>query len=302
MLDNTTVTRVNGPIFPPLSDKINFPVIERQIGWHSGKTGNWYGTSGHKMLLRVRGEHVPTKLAIVGDSYKVVHNSDLFPYIEDAMQHRMDAHVLAGVQVSEQASHGGRDCYREYTFPNMKCDLHGAGDVAFRLIVGNSYGAKAVTLLCGAIDFWCSNGMVFGAHEKVARKHTSGITLHGLDKWIDEAQRQFVSESKRLQKLNAMPIGTKAMDDLKKLLTDKSLLSARHAEQIMEATLREAQNRPGGGGKPNAWHMYSALTDWATHSNVRDTGNDHEANTRIDRSKHVTRVMQSVERFLEGAK
>lgn len=287
--------------FPPLSDALNFLVLERKIGWHSGKTGNWYPTEGHKMLLRLRGgAMVPQKLAIVGDGYKVVHNTELFPYIENEMTRVIRPEALDGVQVSEKTSFYGRDCYREYVFPNMKCDLRG-GDVAFRLIVGNSYGAKAVTLMCGAIDFWCSNGMVFGTYEKTARKHTSGVTLVGLGGWITSALGTFVKNGQRLQKLETLSLNSNVMDDIKKLLTDQSLMSARHAEQIMESTRVEADKRQGTRAFPNAWHLYSALTNWSTHGDVRNTGNDHEASTRYERSRHVERVMQAVEKRLEAA-
>lgn len=287
-------------VFPPLSDALSFPVIERSIGWHSGKTDQWYPTEGHKMLLRTRGVHVPTKLAIVGDNYKVVNNSELFPYIEKGMASVMTPDQMHGVTVRDKSAYNGRDCYREYIFSNMKCDLKG-GDVAFRLIVGNSYGAKAVTLMCGAIDFWCSNGMVFGVHEKTARKHTSGLTLNGLDQWIRQAQATFVSNSARLQKMTQMPIGTTAFKQIEELLSDEALLSARHAAQIMESTRKEAQNRDVSVLNANAWHLYSALTDWASHGDVRDTGNDHEVNTRYERSRHVERVMHAVEKHLEHA-
>jgi hypothetical protein len=299
MLDDT-MTLSPRHYFPPLSDDLNFPVIERSIGWHSGKTDNWYPTVGHKMLLRTRGVQIPQKLAIVGDNYQVVNNNDLFPYIEEYMTRVMTPQQLDGVLTSEKSAYFGRDCYREYVFPNMKCDIRG-GNVAFRLIVGNSYGAKAVTLMCGAIDFWCSNGMIFGSHEKTARKHTSGITLAGLEKWIKQAQAQFVSQGTRLEKLETLSMSVNVMEQIKTLLTDTSLLSARHAEQIMAATQDEAGKRQGTRVFPTAWHMYSALTDWASHGNVRDTGNDHEASTRIERSRHVERVMHAVEGFLVNA-
>jgi hypothetical protein len=205
-----------------------------------------------------------------------------------------------GMRVTDKMSYGGRDCYREFVFPNMKCDLKG-GDVAFRMIVGNSYGSKAVTLMCGAIDFWCSNGMVFGVYEKTARKHTSGLTLNGLDQWIKQAQATFVTNSARLVKMTETPIGTTAFKQIEELLSDEALLSARHAAQIMESTRMEAQNRDMSVLNANAWHLYSALTAWASHGDVRDTGNDHEANTRYERSRHVERVMHVVEKHLEAA-
>lgn len=305
MLDNsvTPSPKSNNP-FPPLSLALDFPVIERKIGWHSPHTEQWYPTEGHKMLLRVRsvrnGTTIPTKLAIVGDSYKIVRNNELFPYIEQSMMSTLVPDMFNDVRVNDIVSFGGRDCYREYIFPHLKCDVRG-GDVAFRLIIGNSYGAKSITLMCGAIDFWCSNGMVFGVYEKTARKHTSGVTLNGIGGWLLNATSTFISHGRRLQKLEGMYINSTVMDGIKKLLTDEALLSARHVEQIVDATHKEAATRQGTAAFPSAWHLYSALTNWATHGDVRDTGNDHEANTRFERNRHVERVIHAVEKHLEHA-
>lgn len=302
MLDN--VTRVtNEPLFPPLGAALDFAVAERPIGWYSVKQAKWYKTTGHKMLLRVGADKEPQKLAIVGDTYKVVHNRDLFPYIEHHMAQRLDADMLVGVTVREMVSYGGRDCYREYIFPNMKCDMRGEGDVAFRLIIGNSYGSKAVTLLAGAIDFWCSNGMIIGSHEKTVRKHTSGISLHGIDTWIDGALRQYVSHTKKLKQWRNTPMGFESFEQIKELLTAKSLLSARQADDLYGEVSRETRERTGVDAMTQGrtmWHLYSALTRWATHSEVRNTGNDHEANTRIERGLHVTRVMDVIEKHMDG--
>jgi hypothetical protein len=281
-----------------LDDQIYFPIVERDNAWID-RHGAVHRIAGHKSLIAYIGGKSHW-LANVGKDYKVITNRELFTYVTDNVTRVMAPDQLQGMQITHKIAYGGRDCYQEMVFPNMRCDLRG-GDVAFKLIIGNSYGAKAVTLICGAVDFWCSNGMIFGSHEKTARKHTSGITLVGLEKWIKQAQAQFVSQGTRLEKLESMNVHASVLDRIKDMITDQSLLSARHAEQIMESTRVEADKRTGSRKDTNLWHMYSALTNWASHGSVRDTGNDHEASTRIERSRHVERVMHAVEGFLRNA-
>ena len=51
----------------------------------------------------------------------------------------------------------------------------------------------------GAIDFFCTNGMIRGEHDKVRRKNTSNFSM---DRFITDLQRSkqdFYAQSRRLQ-------------------------------------------------------------------------------------------------------
>lgn len=299
MLDVTHVTGAQSP-FPPLSDKLSFKVAERKVAWLD-KFGAPQVIEPQKALVGLVDDK-PLWLANVGENYKVVHNTELFPYIEQHMTRVIDAQYLRNVTVREHTAYGGRDCYREYLFNDLKCDIGKGGDISFRLLVGNSYGAKAVTLMAGAEDGFCANGMIFGHAEKQARKHTSGVTMHGLASWVEGAVKQFAAYGTKLSQYNMTPVTPAKEGMLFDYLRDKGLLSDRMANRMREEMRNEARDRLGdtpiGQRVPNLWHLNSALTRWATHDAVRDTGNDHAANTRIQRTEHVARVMAAAEKVL----
>lgn len=293
MLDN--VTHVSANPFPE-SSKLYFPVVERQNAWID-KHGNAHAIDKQKSLVR-HTDNGPMWLANVGENYKVVHNSELFPYMEDVMRQCIDPKYLTDVTVNDQMAHYGRDCYREYIFNNLKCDLD-RGDVAFRMILGNSYGSKAVTLLYGAIDFWCSNGMIIGQSEKQTRKHTSGVSITGFEQWVYDAFSQFVSYGQKLRHYDDTMIDLTNEDGLFVYLQQKNLLSGQMARRMQADMHTERNKRSGRDVRPSLWDLYCALTSWASHDAVRDTGNDHEVNTRIQRTRHAERVITAANDWME---
>lgn len=295
MQASDNVTRLHSSF--PQDSELYFPVVERRDGWQDRK-GAWHYDDSVKKLVRMVGDE-PIVLATVNSTYRTTTNRDLFTYVEEHMQSKFPHSMLADVSVRDDMAYNGRDCFRHYTFPSIRCDIRGGGDVAFKIIVGNGYGSKAIMLMVGAIDFFCTNGCVIGVYEKVVRKHTSGMTLSGLDQWLDSSVVAFTKHTERMlvwADTQIMPY----VADMFAHLTDKHLLSPRQAEQMRYDTILERDRRTQGD-PVSLWHMYSALTNWATHDNVRDTGNDHAAVTRIERGKHVERVINAAHLFVQQA-
>jgi len=295
--DNTVINITNRVSPFPQDSTLYFPVIERPDGWLD-KHGAWHKDDNVKKLVRVT-DKKPTVLATVGKNYRVVLNRDLHEHIEHHMLAKFEPSMLRDVQVRDDMAYNGRDCFRHYTFPSIRCEIADGGDIAFKIIVGNGYGSKAVQLISGAIDFFCSNGMITGVHEKAVRKHTSGLSLTGLDDWLVGSINLFTKHTDRLRELTRIGIAYKQEEPLFKHLVSKSLMSERHAKVLLDATLIERNRRSGSTvTNPTLWHLYSALTAWASHDDVRDTGNDHAAVTRIERGRHVERVISAATAFI----
>jgi hypothetical protein len=293
MLDITT-DNTRYP-FPPLSDKLNFRVGERRCGWYNERTGTWEPNNDKKVIVReIAGGGRP--LATVGCNYKRLDNSELFPGIEQYIIDTIDDKYLTRVTVKEHVAHGGRDCWREYIFHDLTCPNH--DQVAFRLIVGNSYGGMSVKMMAGSIDFFCTNGTVLGSFDRHARRHTSGLSVTGLTQWVQGALDEFVAYGARIEKYDNMPIDLTKEDGLFEHLVKKGVISAQRARVIQPAMHKERNTRAGRDTRPNMWHLYSALTDWATHAEVRDTGNDHKANTVFHRQQSVERVIREAAAYV----
>ena len=307
-LDRSMAGEITRVLKLPLAEStLYFPVAERDLGWHNIVKDAWEGIEREKALVRKNTEGGGTWLANVGRDYKLVTNRDLYVYIEETIVRLIPEAQRANLLVREHQSHGGRDCYKEYIFQDITCDIGDGGDVHFRIIVGNSYGARAVSLLYGAIDYWCANGMVIGQSDKQVRKHTSGLTLNCLDEWIEQGIEKFTTFGKQLWKWNHTDIGDdERVLQLFEYLDAVHVLSKKLGSTIFNDMMQEMVSRIDGTGvvrsrcTPNLWHLYSALTQWATHGEVRDTGNDHEANTRIQRGLQVTRIMEKADAWLEA--
>ena len=291
MLDIATQT----PQSPfPQDSKLYFRVVERRNAWLD-KHGKPYEIDKQKSLVRATDDG-PVWLANVGENYNLLENRVLFPHCEQKLMEIMNPKHLRRVTTRESMAYHGRDCYREYIFH----DLHVASkpDVAFKLSIGNGYGSKAVTFMHGADDAFCSNGMIWGTAEKTARKHTSGLTLNSLDQFIMDSMAQFHKGAQRIEQYDNTPIDMTKEDALFEHLIDKGLLSEQRARDAARNMHLERNRRTGRDTRPTLWHLYSSLTDWASHADVRDTGNDHEANTRIQRTQHAERVIRAANDFV----
>jgi hypothetical protein len=60
-------------------------------------------------------------------------------------------------------------------------------------------GRAAIRFYFGAIDFFCTNGMIRGDYDKVKKKNTSGFTLNGFIYELARARRDFYQQAEQLQ-------------------------------------------------------------------------------------------------------
>ena len=69
---------------------------------------------------------------------------------------------LSNFTVEERVDKDGAIAFKDYRFPEIKIDLpeFTRSDVNYRVIARNSYGIAGLALIAGAIDFYCTNGMI----------------------------------------------------------------------------------------------------------------------------------------------
>jgi hypothetical protein len=273
---------------------IFFPVGQRKLGW-LGKDNIYHGLDSHKALVRTNqesdGVHV---LGVVGVGYKLIHNKELFSRVEDTMCKNFTPDTLAGVKIKDRVSGWGKMCFREYVFPNIKCDIGGPvkSPIAFRLIVQNGYGGSALRIHAGAIEFFCTNGMICGEFQSSYNKHTSGLEIVGIDRTIEKALLTFASEQQKWERWAETPVKHTAAMELFKQLANSDKLSENLSQQYM----REQETRGA-----NLWSVYSALTYYASHNDgdfkLRSTveKQDSEAATMLLRELNVAKWVNSRE-------
>jgi hypothetical protein len=278
---------------------IMFPVGERKTGWQT-RAGGYQPIHTHKAIIRIPDSADPSTinedsvhvLSVVGSNYKLVHNRELFGRVEQTMRKVMPAHTLDGVQIKDRVSGWGRMCYREYIFPNIKCNLgRGAkSDIAFRTIVQNGYGGSALRIHSGAIDFFCTNGIISGEHQSSYNKHTSGLIVAGVDRIIERALETFASNQTKWKQWTETPIKHSAAMELFKELASSEKLR----ENLNTQYLRESDTRGN-----TLWSVYSALTYYASHADgdfrLRKTTAEQDtvASTMLQRELNVAKWIES---------
>ena len=280
-------SKYNGP-----GARILFPVAERRIGWQT-RENTFEPVTSHKAIIRMTpdGEKVHV-LNVVGSSYKLIHNRELFGVVEDTMRKEIHGDALRGVVVEDKVAGWGKLCYRQYVFPNIKCKLkQGArSDIAFRLIVQNGYGGSALRVHAGAIEFWCSNGMITGEYQSTYHKHTSGVSVQGIGNAVHRAVDAFVNAQDKWVKWSETPVKHEAAMELFRELATSTKLGDRLINQYMEETSARGHN---------LWAVYSALTFYASHAEddfkLRDSviEQDTVASTMLQRELTVAKWIES---------
>ena len=243
--------------------------------------------SDHRAVVKVRDGMEDVQIGLVGNKYQLIQNKALFTNIEQAFCRALADHHLEGVQTYDRSSYGGGTCIRSYIFPNIKIDIGtNKSDIAFRTILFNSYdGSGSFKMYSGAIDFFCSNGIITGDYDVFVHKHTSGLTIPDVTQRVKRTIDVFYTSAERWRRW----VGKKITDgQVEEMLLQLHGVSARRAEQFLSLYHENALTHGS-----TVWALYSAFTAFASHAEgddrflIRDTGEDNEAVTLLNRENAV---------------
>lgn len=294
MLDNVT-TYDSGArtaatdFFGTQSSSLYFPVVERQVGWQS-RADVWHKHDEHKALVRVMPHNEPHVLSVVGKNYKLIKNRELFPAIEQVFMNELSAEQRDNVTVRDTMSYFGRECFREYNFKNMRAELGGRTRTSFRVVVWASYGSRSMRIIAGAIDFVCDNGMVVGDYERTAMRHTSGLSVRNAAALVKDMIKAYNVSQVQWNEWHRWKLDDTVLRATFASLADNKIIGPNTANTLMDRIMIEVNER----NHFTMWEVYSAFTNIATHSPVRETGNDHAAATRMTRQIGVNTKMKAL--------
>jgi len=237
---------------------IMFPVGERKLAWQM-RTGNYEPLKSHKAIVRLspsgNSAHV---LNVVRTTYKLVLNRELYEMVHAAIQKRVRLAQLHDAYCVDKIAHYGRICWREYIFPSITCRVgNHVRPIAFRIIVQNSYGSSALRMHSGAIDFFCTNGMIRGEFESVYRRHTSGLVVGDLSENIDRALVAFADSESKWRRWSHTPVTREqTMMFFREIVKSPTLV-----DKLADRWLYEIEDRG-----QNLWSVYSTLTYYSSHN------------------------------------
>lgn len=233
-------------------------------------------------------------LGVVGHNFSCADHRLFFQGVEDAMTENLDSSQLDNAKVTWRSARNNSWGMMDITLPNVQrtivSDKHQT-TVNQRFIALHAIdGSCSNQVYYGAIDTFCTNGMITGDYDKVRRKNSSNFSM---DRFIDElknSRRDFDAQMDKFQQWAFSPIGK---FDVKAML-DSLMGSESKSEKMFGLYKQEVSKR----GK-TVFALYSAFTNYASYADerngfrMRNTGNDTQAQTMWLREQEVAKWIAS---------
>lgn len=237
-------------------------------------------------------------LGIVGKSFQCASHGDFFRGVVNTATETLSEHDLEDAKYSFRTARKGAWAMLDITLPNVTMDI---STDKFETEIGNRIislhgidGSCSNQVFFGAIDFFCTNGMITGDHDKVRKKNTSNFSMESFIYELNRARTDFYTQAQEMQ--------VWAHTDLKYVdvssLLDDMLGSKRKSEKMYSLYMQEASTRGH-----NKFALYSAMTNYATYAderngfNLKNTGNDTQAISMWSREQEVSKWV-SDDRFI----
>ena len=242
-------------------------------------------------------------LGIVGKSFQCASHGDFFRGVVETATETLSGHDLEDAKYSFRTARNGAWAMLDITLPNVTMDI---SKDKFETEIGNRIislhgidGSCSNQVYFGAIDYFCTNGMITGDHDKVRKKNTSNFSMESFIYELNRARTDFYTQAQQMQ--------VWAHTDLKYVdvssLLDDMLGSKRKSEKMYSLYMQEASTRGH-----NKFALYSAMTNYATYAderngfNLKNTGNDTQAISMWSREQEVSKwISDDRFRMLEAA-
>lgn len=232
-------------------------------------------------------------IGVVGKDFKCADHLSFFNGVQEAILDNLTPEETADAKVTWKDARNNAWALMDLTLPNVTAEIvtdRQSTTVAQRIIALHGVdGSCSNQVFFGAIDFFCTNGMIRGEHDKVRRKNTSNFSMDRFIQDLKQSSRSFYEQSERLQHWAGVKLD---FVDVKYLL--EKLMSERKAEKMYTLYNQEVSTR----GR-NVFALYSAFTNYASYAderngfNMRNTGKDTEAVSMFQREHEVSKWIES---------
>ena len=227
-------------------------------------------------------------LGIVGDGFKCASHPEFFKKVQKVMMDNLSQHELLDADVSWSSCRNNAWAKMDINLPNVSADIttsKHSSKVARRFIALHGIDGSCSNLVFfGAIDFFCTNGMIVGQHDKVKRKNTSGFSLASFGDKLHDHKDDFEADTKKFQRWAKTDISS---FDVKNIL--ESIIKSDVTSEKMYSLYSQESAKRGH----NLWALYSAFTNYATYADnrngfhLRNTGKDNDAENMYKREHTV---------------
>jgi hypothetical protein len=276
---------MNDDIFQIKGSLVDFPMKEDLIPYFWDKKG----------IYRVNEEgEIMQGLGIVGHTYPLNTHVDFFSAQHEMLQRKFPAAHLENVSTKYRTSRDGAWALQDITFPSVTHIIDNGKhktEIALRNISWHSVdGSASNNAVFGGIDFFCTNGMITGEFDTVRKKNTKNFDMR---KFIDEIEKSVEEFYVSIRKYQAWANRDISFEDAK-CVVENLPVADRSKEKLLNIYKQEATDRGN-----TVWALYSAFTNYSSHTDngfaVRQTKNDHEAQTMLNREFEVAKWVATEE-------
>ena len=233
-------------------------------------------------------------IGVVGDTFNCASHTEFFEGVHNTVTENLGEEQCDSMNMKWRSARQNAWAMLDMTLPNVtariETDKHST-TIAQRIIALHGIdGSCSNQTFFGAIDFFCTNGMIRGEHDKIRRKNTANFTMDRFIRDLRESTQSFYAQSERLQGWANKPL---YRGDVKAML-DTLLKSDRMADKMFSLYNQEANVRG-----QNVWALYSAFTNYASYAderngfNLRNTGKDTGAVSMFQRENKVSQWIES---------
>jgi hypothetical protein len=233
-------------------------------------------------------------IGVVGDTFNCASHDAFFTGVVDTITENLSYVARDGMTTKWNVARQNAWAMLDMTLPNVtariETDKHST-TIAQRIIALHGIdGSCSNQTFFGAIDFFCTNGMIRGEHDKVRRKNSANFSMDRFIRDLRESTQSFYAQSQRLQGWANKPL---FVGDVKSML-ETLLKSDRTADKMLTLYNQEAAVRG-----QNVWALYSAFTNYASYADerngfaLRNTGKDTNAVSMFQRESKVSQWIES---------
>ena len=233
-------------------------------------------------------------IGIVGSKFNSVTHTEFYDRVWDTMSEQLGEEAMEGVEVKWNHARNGAFAMLDASMPSTKAVIttdKQQTEISQRVIALHGVdGLCSNQVFFGAIDFFCTNGMIRGEHDKVRRKNTTNFSMSTFIKELEDANSDFYSQAEQLQEWARTPLEYNSVRDMLHSLMG----SEKKGDKMLGLYGQEIQTRGH-----NAFALYSAFTNYASYADerngfkLRDTGNDTNSISMWGREQEVTKWISS---------
>ena len=235
-------------------------------------------------------------IGVVGNSFNCASHPDFFGGVHDTITESLGESDTNNMNITYKTARNNAWALMDMTLPEVTAKIHTdrhETTVSQRIIALHGLdGSCSNQVYFGAIDFFCTNGLIRGEYDKIRRKNSALFTMDRFISELEQSRNDFYNQVEALQHWAVTPMPSYDVKDV----LERIIKSERKAEKMYSLYNQETSVR----GR-NVFALYSAFTNYATYADerngfsLRNTGKDTQSQSMWSREQEVTKWISSPE-------